>query len=217
MLPSVGPNTESARFHYFSQVLSERWPRPLRIPAMLDVSGDTGFLAERFFQTGIPGDGGRRTRWRPGRAGAKVRRGLLLRPAGAAAGLAGRGGPDRSNGAYGWGVLLQRGRAAPAGPVTRGSGVGVVRRSPPGLRHHPRPAGRHPPASGLPGARGGRARPRRRPAHEGRARLVHWIRVSAERPSQARAGGEPFHLSSVGQWSASARYLNATWTGECIG
>jgi SAM-dependent methyltransferase len=47
------PQYESARFHYFSQVLSERWPRPLRIPAMLDVSGDTGFLAERFSRLGF--------------------------------------------------------------------------------------------------------------------------------------------------------------------
>jgi hypothetical protein len=51
--PTVGPITESARFQYFNQVVSERWPRPVRIPSMLDMSGDAGFLAEMFAGLGF--------------------------------------------------------------------------------------------------------------------------------------------------------------------
>ena len=50
---STGPISQSARFQYFHQILSERWPRPLRIPSMLDVSGDDGFLAGRFSALGF--------------------------------------------------------------------------------------------------------------------------------------------------------------------
>ena len=51
--PSIGPIAESARFHYFSQILSRQWPRPARIPSLLDLSGDGGFLAKMFSALGF--------------------------------------------------------------------------------------------------------------------------------------------------------------------
>ncbi len=51
--PAIGPITASARFQYFSRILSERWPHPPRIPTMLDLSGDAGFLAGMFAGLGF--------------------------------------------------------------------------------------------------------------------------------------------------------------------